>query len=187
MARFVFSLLSTMVVFSTAALAQELPKPPGPEKEHQWLEQFVGEWSTESKAEMGPGQPPLECTGTIHSRRIGGLWVLNEMKGEVAGTSMVGIQTIGYDPGKKRYVGTWVDSMVNYLWQYEGTVDETGKVLTLDAEGPNFMADGKLAKFRDIYAFKSADEMAISSQMLGKDGKWVTFMSGTAKRAKPQR
>ena len=181
------SMLSLIIISTAAVQAQQLPQLPGPEKEHQWLHQFVGEWSTKSKADMGPGQPPMECEGSISSRMIGGLWVLNEMKGDMAGTSVVGIQTVGYDPAKKKYVGTWVDSMVNHMWRYEGTVDATGKILTLEAEGPNFMAGGKLTKFQDIYEFKSADEIAISSTMLGEDGKWITFMTGTAKRGNNNR
>lgn len=171
----------------TAIQAQEEPQIPSLEKEHQWLRQFVGQWSTNSKADMGPGKPAMECEGSISSRMIGGFWVLNEMKADLAGTPMVGIQTVGYDPAKKKYVGTWVDSMANHLWRYEGTVDKSGKILTLEAEGPNFTAEGKLTKYQDIYEFKSADEIAIFSKMLGDDGKWITFMTGTAKRKKKDR
>lgn len=95
---------------------------------------------------------------------------------------MRGLQTIGYDSAKKKYVGTWVDSMMNHLWIYEGTVDESGTKLTLEAEGPNFMSDGKLARFRDAYEFKTPDHILVSSSMLGEDGKWTTFMTGESKR-----
>lgn len=176
------SALAILAITATAVQAQEQPQFPGPEKEHQWLQQFVGEWSTTSKVKMGPGQPPMECEGSISSRMVGGLWVVNEMKAEMAGHSVVGLQTVGFDPAKNKYVGTWVDSMVNHLWHYEGTVDPTGKILTLDAEGPNFMAESKLTRFQDVYEFKSADEIAISSRMLDDEGKWITFMTGTAKR-----
>ena len=115
-------------------------------------------------------------------RMLGGFWVVSEMKIEAMGTQETALQTIGYDPQAKKYVGTWVDSMVNHMWKYEGTVDDSGKILTLKAEGPNFMVAGKLAKFRDVYEFKSKDEIATSSQMLGEDGKWVTFMTGTSRR-----
>ncbi|MGV3485576.1 MAG: DUF1579 domain-containing protein [Planctomycetaceae bacterium] len=155
---------------------------PKPTQQHEWLQKFVGEWKTESKATMGPDQPPIQCSGTLSSRKIGGFWVLNEMRGEWAGDPMTGIQTIGYDAGKKQYVGTWVDSATAFMWHYAGHVDASGKVLTLDADGPNFMGDGKLTKFQDIYEFKSADEIQMTSRMLGADGAWVTFMSGTAKR-----
>jgi hypothetical protein len=111
-----------------------------------------------------------------------GDWVVSENRGETGGTSMTAIQTIGYDPEKKKYVGTWVDSMTTFIWKYEGTVDESGKTLTLEAEGPNFMAAGKLAKFRDAYEFKSKDHIVATSSMQGEDGKWVTFMTGNLRR-----
>jgi hypothetical protein len=178
--------LTALVLFFVCGtlVGQEMPAMPKPAQEHAWLQQFTGEWKTEMKGTMAPDQPPMECNGTLSSRQLGGFWVLNEMKGEMSGAPMNGIQTIGYDEGKKKYVGTWVDSMTAFMWQYEGTVDASGKVLTLDADGPNLMGDGKLTKFQDIYEFKSADEILMTSRMLATDGKWVTFMSGKAQRVK---
>ncbi len=184
MNRLSVSLISTtFALFAGVALAQ-LPEMPKPTPEHVWLEKFVGDWSTDSKGTMGPDQPPMECKGSLNSRKLGGFWVLNEMKGDMAGAPMTGVQTIGYDENKKKYVGTWVDSMTNFMWKYEGTVDKTGKILTLEADGPNFIEPGKTTKFQDIYEFKSNDEMLITSKMLGSDGKWATFMSGVAKKKK---
>ena len=165
-------------------VAQEPPKLPPPQKEHEWLKQFVGEWESESEGSAGPGQPPIKCKGSMSSRMLGGFWVVSESKADVLGTQMNAIQTIGYHPQSKKYVGTWVDSMLNHLWKYEGTVDAAGKILTLEAEGPNFMLEGKLTKFRDIYEFKSKDHIVATSSMLGEDGKWVTFMTGNVKRKK---
>lgn len=178
------ALVLNLFCVHNAAIGQEVPAMPTPTQEHAWLQKFTGDWITESKATMAPGQPPMECSGTMTSRNLGGFWVLNEIKGEWAGDPMTGIQTIGYDDGKKKYVGTWVDSATSFMWQYEGTIDSSGKILTLEADGPNFMEAGKMTKFQDIYEFKSADEMVTSSRMLGTDGKWVTFMSGTTKRVK---
>lgn len=180
---FVLAIMSGFF-FCGVSQAQEQPQFPGPEKEHQWLRQFVGEWETQAEGSMGPDQPPMECQGSIASRMLGDRWLVNEMKGDILGTPLIGIQTIGYDPAKKKYVGTWVDSMTNHMWQYEGTVDATGKILTLEAEGPNFMAEGKMTKFRDSYEFTSADQIIATSSMLGEDGKWITFMTGQSKRTK---
>lgn len=174
--------LCLMILVGTV-IAQE-PPISKPTKEHQWLAQFVGEWDTVAKGTMGPGQPPMECSYKLSSKMLGGFWTVNEIKGDMAGTPMNGIQTIGYDEAKKKYVGTWVDSMMPFMWQYEGSVDKSGKILTLEADGPNFTTPGKLTKFQDIYEFKSADEMAVTSKMLGEDGIWVTFLSGSAKRKK---
>lgn len=174
--------VSMLAVLCESAIAQEQPEFPGPEKEHQWLHKFVGEWTTNSKSSMGPDKPPMECSGTIESRMIGDFWVVNEMQSTVEGTSMRGLQAIGYDPAKKKYIGTWVDSMMNHLWLYEGTVDESGNKLTLEAEGPNFMADGEVTRFRDAYEFRTPDHIIVTSSMLGEDDKWITFMTGESHR-----
>lgn len=184
MNRLLVSLLSaSLAVISGVAWAQ-LPEMPKPKPEHAWLEKFVGEWTTDSKGTIGPDQPPMECKGSLTSRKLGGFWVMNEMKGDMAGSPMIGVQTIGYDENKKKYVGTWVDSVSDFMWKYEGTVDKTGKILTLEADGPNFAEPGKQTKFQDIYQFNSNDEMIITTKMLGSDGKWTTFMSGIAKKKK---
>ena len=183
---FVASMLFATLVATTVCSrvsAQEFPKLPGPVKEHEWLHQFVGEWESDMESAMGPGQPAMKCKGTMNSRMLGGFWVISESKADMMGQTMNGIQTIGYDPAKKKYVGTWVDNMMNLMWQYEGSVDSTGKILTLEAEGPNFMAEGKTTKFRDAYEFKSKDHIVATSSMLA-DGKWMTFMNGNIRRKK---
>jgi hypothetical protein len=173
-----------LIAMSSALVAQEVPAFPQPVKEHEWLQQFVGEWETEAEASMGPGQPPIKCKGEASSRMLGGFWLINETQGDMMGMTVNAVQTIGYDAEKKKYVGTWVDSMVNYMWNYEGEVDPSGKKLILEADGPNFMTGGKLTKFRDAYEFKSKDHIEATSSMLGEDGKWVQFMVGQMRRKK---
>ena len=183
MLRALSCLLVGIVCMAAPVVAQE-PEFPQPQKEHQWLEKFAGEWVTESEAIMGPDQPPVTCKGTMSSRMLGGFWVINELRGDYQGTIVTGIQTIGYDPARKKYVGTWVDSMMNHMWKYEGDVDKSGKKLVLEAEGPNLMAEGKMTKFREAYEIKSADHIIVTSSMLGEDGKWITFMTGNMRRKK---
>ncbi len=174
-----------MVCAATAvARAQELPAQPVPQKEHEWLQQFVGEWKTEGEGTAGPGQPPLKPTGAMSARMLGGFWMVCDSKTNVQGVEIDAVQTLGYDAEKKEYVGTWVDSMMNHMWQYHGAVDSTGKILTLEAEGPSFLLAGKKSKFRDVYEFKSPDSIVITSGMLGEDGKWVDFMTAKATRKK---
>jgi hypothetical protein len=173
-----------VLMASSSLVAQEAPAMPTPQKEHEWLKQFVGEWESELKSSGIPGLPEMTCQGTIVSRPLGGFWISSRLKSDTPGMEMEGLQTIGYDPAAKKYVGTWVDAMGPHLWKYEGFVDPTGKILTLEADGPNFFSPGKMAKFRDIYEFSSPDRLLISSTIQGEDGKWVTFMKGEAKRVK---
>lgn len=48
---------------------------------------------------------------------------------------MTTIMTIGYDPHRQRFVGTFVASMMTHLWMYEGALDDGERVLTLETEG----------------------------------------------------
>lgn len=178
------SVFCVALIATSTLVAQELPPQPKPQKEHEWLYKFVGEWESEAEGPAGPGQPPTKCKGTISARKLGGYWVVSDLKTELSGVQIVAVQTVGYDPQSKKFVGTWVDSMLNYLWKYQGSLDESGKILTLEAEGPNFMVEGKTAKFRDVYEFKTPDHFVQSSQMQGDDGKWVTFMTGNSRRKK---
>jgi hypothetical protein len=126
--------------------------------------------------------PAMTCKGRNAGKMLGGFWVVMENETEMMGMKIHALHTIGYDPDKKKYVATWIDSMFNYKWDYAGTLDAAGKKLTFEAEGPNFMAGGKTTKFRDTYEFKSPDHIEGVSSMLGEDGKWVTFMTGQMKR-----
>ena len=171
-----------LLLLAGGARAGEQPKQPAPHKEHDWLNQLVGEWVTESEAVMGPGQAPLKSKWSEVVRSLGGFWTIGEMKSDMMGTPVTGIMTLGYDAKTKKYIGSWVCSTDGQLWKYEGTVDATGKVLTLNTEGPNIAAPDKTAKMKDVIEIKSKDHRTLTSYMLGDDGKWVPFMTMNARR-----
>ena len=168
----------------TSNTQQETTMKTEPQKEHQWLQRLVGEWTLEGEA-MEPGQPPAKYTGTESVRSLGGLWILAEGQGEIPDVgAATWIMTLGYDPQKKRYVGTWIGSMMTHLWVYNGELDPDGRVLTLDAEGPNMSAEGKMAKYRDVIEFKSDDHRVLTAWVLGDDGEWREFMTTHYRRRK---
>lgn len=153
-----------------------------PQAEHKWLRQLVGEWAYETEASMGPGQPPQKFTGTETVRSLGEVWVLCEGKGEMPGGVMLTLMTLGYDPAKKAFVGTFIGSMMANLWVYEGgTLDASGTVLTLNAEGPSFTDPAKTTKYHDIIEL-TADRRRLRSEYLGDDGAWHEFMVATYRR-----
>ncbi|HEU4390675.1 MAG TPA: DUF1579 domain-containing protein [Blastocatellia bacterium] len=155
-----------------------------PQKEHQWLHKLVGEWTFESEASMGPDAPPETCSGTESVRSLGGLWVLCEGHGEMQGVPVTSLITLGYDPQKKRFVGTFIASMMTHLWLYDGELDQAKRVLTLNAEGPDFSVPDKMAKYKDVVEFKSDDHRVLSSHVLGDDGTWHCFMTANYRRKK---
>ena len=162
--------------------------PAEPQKEHQWLQQLVGEWTSEAEMVMGPDKPTMKSQGTESVRSLGGLWTVAEGQGEMpGGGTATMILTLGYDPQKKRFVGTWVGSMMTHLWVYDGWLDESGKVLTLEADGPKMGPEGPAegtAKYRDVIELKSDDHRVLTSHTLGDDGQWNHFMTAHYRRKK---
>ena len=154
-----------------------------PQKEHQWLQKFLGEWTSEAEATMEPGKPPELFKSTESVRSLGGLWIVAEGQGERPGAgSVVTILTLGYDPQKKRYTGTWIGSMMNHLWVYDGGLDAAERVLTLDTEGPGMTDQSKMDRYRDVIEFKSDDHRVLTSRMLGDDGQWHQFLTVNYRR-----
>lgn len=154
-----------------------------PQKEHQWLHKLAGEWSYEGEALCGPDKPAEKFRGTETVRTLGGLWMLCEGQGEMpGGEPATTLMTLGWDPHTKRYCGTWVGSMMAHLWIYDGSLDAAGRVLTLEAEGPDFEAPGKLAKYRDVIEFRSDDHRVLSSHLQGANGEWTQFMTAHYRR-----
>lgn len=147
------------------------------QQEHRWLQKLVGEWTMEGEA-WEPGKPLVKSSGSESVRSVGDIWVLGEGQveghGDSPATTMI---TLGYDPQRERFVGTWVGSMMTQLWVYEGTLDATGRVLTLETEGPSMAGDGKLGKYRDVIEVVSDDHRVLRSQIQGADGQWHEFMT----------
>lgn len=154
-----------------------------PQKEHEWLQQLVGDWEAEMTCAMGPDQPPSTSTGTESVRSLGGLWTLGEGQGFCPdGTPVNSLMTLGFDPAKGRFVGSFIASMMSMMWRYEGSLDASGKALVLDTEGPSMTGDGSMAKYQDVITFLSPDHRTLTSRVLGPDGQWAEFMAAQYRR-----
>jgi len=159
--------------------------PAKPQAEHDWLHQLVGEWTYEAECLMGPDQPPMKSSGTQSFSSIGGLWLVGDGTGSLPdGTPAVTRMTLGYDPLKERYVGSFIGSMMGNLWVYTGTRDATGTVLTLDTDGPDFTKPGTITAYQDIVEIKGPDHHILSSRTKGENGEWVQFMTAHYRRVK---
>jgi hypothetical protein len=158
---------------------------PKPQQEHQWLQRLVGNWNFEHECAAAPDQPKEKVRGTERIRSLGGLWTIHEGEGDMPGGAGKAntLMTIGYDPQRKTFVGTFIASMMTHLWIYDsGSLDPTGRILTLNAEGPNFNEPGKTAKYQDIIEFVNDDLRIFRSQALRDDGRWEQFMHAEYRR-----
>jgi len=166
---------------------QEAKMKAEPQKEHRWLDRFIGDWNVEGQARMGPGQPVATFKGKERVHSLGGLWIVAEGEGEMpGGGTATSLMTLGYDSANRHYIGTWIGSMMSHLWVYDGKLDAAERVLTLDAVGPSFGtgsgADAKLAKYQDITEFKEDGLRILTSRILTDDGTWQEFMTAQYRR-----
>lgn len=90
--------------------------------------------------------------------------------------------TLGFDPAKNSYVGTFIGSMMTNIWMYHGIVDASQKRLPLDTEGPRFDGSG-MCNYRDTIEFIDQDSWLFTSEMQNDDGQWGQFMCGKHTRA----
>ena len=146
------------------------------QKQHQWLHKLVGDWTYETDAHGETGNLPQKATGTEKVRSLGGAWVIAEGEGEMGGGPASSVMTLGYDPDRKSFVGTWICSVMTNLWVYDGELDAGEKSLTLHSEGPSMAGDGTKSKYKDIIEFKSDDHRLLRSEVQNADGSWQQFM-----------
>ena len=139
-----------------------------PQTEHKWLDQLIGQWSFEHVCTMPDGNTS-KTPGTMTCRSLGGLWLICESQGQSSGGEWSSIMTLGFDPTKTQYVGTFIGSMMANIWPYHGVLDATGKRLPLESEGPKFVGTGT-CKYRDAIEIIDKDNWLFTSVYQSDDG-----------------
>jgi len=150
---------------------------PKPQKEHEWLQQLVGEWKWEGDA-AEPEKENQKHHGTEIVRSIGGLWIVAEGRGQAPdGAASESVMTLGYNPEKSAFVGTFVASMMTEMWVYQGWLDSSKNELVLDTEGPSFEDMTRRARYKDVIRIVDKDNRIMTSSYQGEGGSWYQFMS----------
>jgi hypothetical protein len=163
-------LLVSLGAFAVPALAQMPPMPqPGPE--HEMLKKDVGTWDATVEMFTAPGAPATVSKGTETVTMLGGFWQLSEFKSEMMGQPFEGRGATGYDPAKKKYVGTWIDTMTPGYYTVEGTYDPAKKTMTAMMEGPD--PSGVVTKIKETTEWKDADTRVFT--MYAPDGQTVSM------------
>lgn len=101
-----------------------------PGEGHKWLEPVVGTWDAKITMWMAPGAPPQESTGSSENKWVlGGRFVEQRYEGSFMGQPFSGLGYTGYDNYKKKYIGTWMDTMGTMIMVSQG--DAAGKTLSM--------------------------------------------------------
>ena len=176
--------LSAMVLAGPVAAQQGAPPAPKPGPEHMVFKQDEGTWDAVVEMFMAPDAPPMTSKAAeTNVLGCGGLCLVSDFKGEMApGQPFHGHGTTAWDGAKKKYVGSWTDSMSNGLAISEGTYDAAAKTMTGYMEGPD--ASGKMSKMKSLVEYKDAGTRIFTMYMTGPDGKEVPGMRITYKKRK---
>lgn len=140
---------------------------------------LAGEWTYENKMWHGP--EPEVSTGTCSTKVLyGGRYIQASHKGSMGmpgpdGKPMEfeGLSTTTYDNVKKKYVGTWIDSMSTGVFVSEGTYDAGTKSFTYTGEMPDCMQDFKIVKIKHVLRIVDKDKHVFEwyQPMNGKETK----------------
>ncbi|WP_250846988.1 DUF1579 domain-containing protein [Aquisphaera insulae] len=132
-----FACLCVAVTALASIARADDPPFPKPTAEHKILAADEGTWDATIKSyEAGPESAPTVTKGVeVNTVITGGLWIVSTFKGDFAGLAFEGRGQYGYDPIKKKYVGTWIDSMSTSVIVLEGTYDAGTKTLSFTGDG----------------------------------------------------
>jgi hypothetical protein len=156
---------------ATAMAGQQPPPPmPTPGPEHEVLKTEVGTWDATVEMIPAPGAPPMKSTGVeVNTLGCGGLCLITHFKADMMGTAFEGNGIATWDPAKKKYVGTWMDSMSTSLALSESTYDPAAKRFTGSMEGPD--ATGKVTRSRSVVEWRDEKTRVFTMHSTGADGK----------------
>lgn len=158
-------------------------QPPPALPEHLLLQKLVGSWRCEMSCKGPDGTDMPPSTGTAVCRPIGSAWIAMDMTGGEGLETWTSLLTLGYDPQRQQFVGTFIASMMTFMWVYAGTLDAKTNTIALDTDGPRFDGQPGLHPYLDTYQFLDDNTWILRSHTKGSDGQWIEFMKATYRRA----
>ena len=185
-------LAATLVAACTAMLAfAEDPKPkaaPGqaemeammkaatPGDAHKKLNPMAGTFNAEVKMWMQPGAPPAGGAGVAeNSWALDGRFLEQHFTGNFMGMPFTGMGFTGYDNIKKKYVGTWMDTMTTSMMISTGTANADGKSYTFTSTMDDPMT-GKSSPVKETVTIVDDDHHTLEMWGAAPDGKMFKTM-----------
>jgi Protein of unknown function (DUF1579) len=166
------------------ALGQDRPPVAKPTAEHRLLAEDVGTWDATVKSWMrGPDSEPTVSQGVeVVKLMPGGLWAQSEFDGKFGDQEFHGCGATGYDTKKRKYVGTWVDSMSTEIMVMEGDYDPATRTLTTYAKGTDPSGKAYDAKMTGKHEGDDTRVFTMSIKSDESKGEYVKMMEITYKR-----
>lgn len=171
--------LSRLLLLTCLLHASAWAQAPALTTEHALIKKDIGTWKATLKIFMGAdgkaddNAQPLESEGEEVNRMLGDFWCVSNFTGEFGGMKFEGHSINGYDIEKKKYVGTWVDSISSQPMHMTGTYDEKTRTLTSETKGVD--AAGEKTEGKSTLVYQDDDHRLLTMYEI-RDGKEVKSM-----------
>jgi hypothetical protein len=177
--------LLALLALAGPAAAQETPALLVPTKEHKEMARDVGVWDAETSLRVTPDAAPVNSKGVETVKMMGEFWLVSTFEGEMMGQPFHGQSQTTYDPLKKKFVGTWIDTMAPTLNTLEGDYDAETHTLTMMMNGVDPMTS-KPMKWKTITRYESDDAKTFEMHLPveGQEGQWWKSFEIKYKRRK---
>jgi len=133
---------------------------PQPTREHQLLKEHVGTWKVACSFFTDPSRPPFEVEATETIEMLGEFWSRSYFRADMKAFVLEGSGTVGFDPGKGKWVSTWIDNAMPALFYFEGDLDEDAGMLEMTGSGPGPMTGG-ITTYRTVETVIGPDERTL--------------------------
>lgn len=156
-----------------------------PGENHKALNPLVGSWECTVKSMMDPNVPAEVSKGASESRWVmDGRYVQEDLSGDMGGMPFKGMGLYGYDNMKQEYTMFWADNMSTAFMVITGSIDPTGKIITLRGSMPDPMNNMKEKKYRAVRRIVNSDQNVFEMYDTGTDGKEFMGLEVTYNRKK---
>lgn len=170
--------LHILVALSTV-LANASQEPPMgvPPKELKALNFMMGEFEADLQM-FEPGQKegtPFKGVVTT-GEALNGMYIETRHDSDMGGMQMKGLQLTSYDPGKKKFMSYWFDSVGPGGLELWGTLK--GQTLVLESKPSEIIGMPGKHAFRSTTSMKGAGKLLFRLEMNSGKG-WYVMIEGT--------
>lgn len=137
----------------------EMMKQQAPGEQHAALKKLVGKFDCDITMKMTADAPEMKSKGTDeNSMMFGDRFMKSDFASDFMGKPFKGLNYVGYDNLKKKWISVWMDDMDTGIMTAEGSGDANGKSVTYTGEFPCPMDGGKMRAFRQVVTIDSDDQ-----------------------------
>lgn len=169
------------------AMMEKYMKAATPGPAHRRMAKMAGRWKAKVTSWMSPGAPPTVSQGSVEYRPLlGGRYLEQKFKGDMAGQPFEGMGLEGYDNVTGERWGTWVDSMSTGTMLMKGKCSPEATTCTMSGEASDAV-QGKAVTFTATTTVKDDDNFSFELSGPAPDGTVYKMMEMQYTRAKGAR